>query len=151
MTFPSFLKFSLLYVQPGAAEISQLPSTRFVSNKDLTRRTIVFALIGAVLLLGSCATKHRQEEALRNTLKLFRAVLSSFVLDHNRGPDSLQELVSAGYLKQLPVDPMTGRRDTWITVVQPRDLKNPNSGTEVVELHSGSPRIGSNGLPYSSW
>ena len=151
MTFSSFLKLSLLYVRPAAAEISQVPSTRFISNKDLTRRTIVLALVGAILLLGGCATKHRQEDALRNTLKLFRAVMNNFALDHNRGPESLQELVSAGYLEQLPVDPMTGRRDTWITVVEPRDLKNPNSGTEVVALHSGSTRIGSNGLPYSSW
>src|SRR5262245_11165947 len=74
----------------------------------------------AILLLfrvmcGIIGCSHRQqlrkEASLREALIVLRSEISQFTLDHQRAPSSLAELVSSGYMKQLPTDPFTGRND----------------------------------------
>jgi general secretion pathway protein G len=43
-----------------------------------------------------------------------RQILDQYTLDHHKHPRSLDDLVAGGYLKQVPSDPMTGRRETWV-------------------------------------
>jgi general secretion pathway protein G len=80
-----------------------------------------------------------------------RSVIDQFTLDKQRAPQSLQELVEAGYLRELPKDPITDSSDTW-QVVQEDVLQSiDQSQPGITDVHSGAPGGGSDGRPYSEW
>jgi competence protein ComGC len=84
-----------------------------------------------------------KEAALRRTLFTLRSQISQYTLDKQKAPQSLNDLVEAGYIKSIPIDPMTGRNDTW-TVEQ-----DATSG--IINVHSGSEAASSDGSRYNTW
>ena len=119
---------------------------------------IVVSIIG---ILAAIAVPNYQwgiirakEAVLRETLYNMRTVLDQYRADQGKYPDSLQELVDKKYLRDIPVDPFTKSRETWV-VVPPIDPGN--TGTEekgqgaVYDVHSGSDLVGSNNTPYNEW
>ncbi len=119
---------------------------------------IVVSIIG---ILAAIAIPNYQwgiikanEAVLREDLYNFRDVLDQFYADQGKYPEALAELVEKKYLRDIPKDPFTKSKDTWV-VLPPI---NPGStGTETVgggnvyDVHSGSDKIGSNGVPYNEW
>jgi general secretion pathway protein G len=94
-----------------------------------------------------------RESVLRQDLFTLRQVIDQYTLDKQKAPQSLDDLVSAGYMKQLPMDPFTGKNDTW-AVVQEEDTIADPSQTEaggISDVHSGSSQTSSDGSAYSSW
>ncbi len=85
-----------------------------------------------------------REAALRQDLFTMRDVLDQHRADKGAYPESLEELVSAGYLRALPVDPFTRSPSTWQEIIEPTE-----SG--VFDVFSGSDLVGSNGVPYNQW
>ncbi len=77
---------------------------------------IGFALLAAATFLPCYATSPRETRTriLQEDLFTMRQILDQYTLDHHRHPRSLDDLVAAGYVRQMPVDPMTGRNDTWV-------------------------------------
>ena len=77
---------------------------------------IALVLLAAGLFLPSYVTSPRQarERVLRQDLRMMNAVTTQYTLDKQKPPHSLDDLVVAGYLKEVPIDPMTGRKDTWV-------------------------------------
>jgi general secretion pathway protein G len=98
--------------------------------------TILCSNVGCVR-----SQQSRKEAILQGELVVLRREFGQFALDHQQPPTSLSELVSGGYLKQIPTDPFTGTDDTW---------RIEKSG-EHCEVYSGSDVISSKGTPYSSW
>jgi general secretion pathway protein G len=108
------------------------------------RRKIATVLIlAAIVGSRACAQRrlHQKEARLRETLLVLRMEIRQFTLDKQQPPMSLSELVTSGYMKEIPVDPFTGKNDSW---------KMKKIGVSV-EIHSGSDAIASNGSAYSSW
>lgn len=85
-----------------------------------------------------------REAALRQDLFTMRDVLDQHRADKGTYPESLEELVSTGYLRALPVDPFTRSASTWQEIIEPTE-----SG--VFDVYSGSDLVGSNGVPYNQW
>lgn len=110
---------------------------------NMSRAFAFLLILTVVSVVSSCSPKQRlrDEESLREALVVLRGETSQFMLDHQRAPVSLDELVSSGYMKQIPTDPFTGRNDTW---------RIEKSG-ENFEVHSGSDAVSSGGTRYSSW
>ena len=95
---------------------------------------------------------HARESVLRQNLFTLRTLISQYTLDKQKAPQSLEDLVSAQYLKQIPVDPMTGTAN-W-TVDQAQDtMSSPDQQDEggIDDVHSASAQVGSNGTAYSTW
>jgi general secretion pathway protein G len=92
-----------------------------------------------------------REAALKEDLHVMRNAIDSYTMDKNKAPQSLDDLVQAGYLKTIPEDPMTHSTDTWVTASDDTyaDLDQTEPG--ITDVHSGSDETGSNGQPYSSW
>ena len=80
---------------------------------------------------------------LSDDLATMRTAINQYAVDKNHRPRSLDDLFAAGYLKSLPKDPLTGSNATWV-------IERDQNG-DIVGIHSGSKRIGSNEKPYSSW
>ncbi|HYP53778.1 MAG TPA: hypothetical protein VEQ42_09585 [Pyrinomonadaceae bacterium] len=88
-----------------------------------------------------------REAVLRDNLFQMRKMLDQYAADKQKLPQSLEDLVSAGYLKDIPVDPMTDARD-WVLVTG----EDPNSGdgdSGLVNICSASQDQSSDGTAYS--
>lgn len=112
----------------------------------LIEMLVVLAVIG--LLLSIVAPSYRghvdraRDLALKQDLKTVRDSIDKFHADRGRDPIELAELVTAHYLRELPVDPVTDSPTTWVPV-------KVDGG--VHDLHSGAPGNGADGTAYASW
>jgi len=92
---------------------------------------------------------HTREAVLRDDLFKMRSLLDQYAADKNKLPQSLDDLITGGYMRELPQDPFTGQKD-W--VVTSGDDPNSTSGEQgVTDIHSASGDISSEGTPYSEW
>ena len=78
---------------------------------------IVAILVSIAVPIYNRSITRAKESVLRNNLFTMRTVIDEYTYDKQKAPQSLQDLVSDGYLRQIPVDPMTGSADTWKTII----------------------------------
>ncbi len=91
-----------------------------------------------------------REGVLKNNLAIMRERLDQFRADRNKYPNSLQELVDGGYLRELPEDPTTGSSE-WEEVYSDYDPNEPDAEPGIFDVRSQSGEIGTDGRPYSEW
>jgi general secretion pathway protein G len=93
-----------------------------------------------------------RETVLNDDLFTMRKLIDQYTLDKNQPPESLDDLVQAGYLRGgLPVDPFTGSNQTWQVDIEEVPLSPEQTVPGVVDVHSGSTAESLEGTPYSSW
>lgn len=121
----------------------------------LVELMIVMTIIG---ILASIAipsyirsVQKAKEAVLREDLHTLRTSIDSYTVDKEKAPQSLDDLVQAGYLKAIPNDPMTSRNDTWITSQSDTmtDINETQGGMD--DVHSGSEGLASDGTTYNTW
>lgn len=98
------------------------------------------------------ALRHAREAVLKEDLQTMRGAIDSYTMDKQKGPQSLDDLVQEGYLREIPEDPMTHAKDTWVTDTSDAmySLDQTDSGG-ISDVHSGAQDMGSDDQPYSSW
>ncbi|MGQ5522316.1 type II secretion system protein [Chitinimonas sp. PSY-7] len=87
-----------------------------------------------------------RETVLRDDLTTMRRVIDQFHGDRGRYPQSLEELVELRYLREIPIDPVTERRDSWRVIAPGADAKG-----NVADVKSGAPGKASDGTSYGDW
>ncbi|MBC2733215.1 MAG: prepilin-type N-terminal cleavage/methylation domain-containing protein [Desulfobacteraceae bacterium] len=87
-----------------------------------------------------------KETNLRRSLFIMRDTIDQYFADHGRYPGSLQDLETEKYIRQTPMDPLTGRSDTWVTI-PPEGFAEGN----IYDVHSGSNKVSLDGTPYNEW
>lgn len=114
--------------------------------------SLLLILISIAIPIYIQAIVRAKESVLRQDLFTMRQVIDQYTLDKQKAPQSLDDLVSAGYMRQIPVDPFTGKSDTW-RPVQEDVVEDPSVTGEpgITDVHSGSNQTGSDGTAYSSW
>ena len=121
----------------------------------LVELMIVMLIIGILAAIAipkfTAAVKSAREAALKEDLHVMRTAIQSYTMDKDKAPQSLDDLVQSGYLRAIPVDPMTRSRSTWVTDSSDTYSSIDQSQTGITDVHSGSDETGSNGKPYSSW
>ena len=121
------------------------------------RLWLVFAVTIIAILMAVAISRYRsvvrqtKEIVLKDDLLEIRRVINEYIQDKQTVPQSLQDLVQAGYFRQLPIDPMTNSNSTWKPVVGTMVIFPGKMGRGITDLHSGSSSISSNGTAYSSW
>ena len=91
--------------------------------------------------------EHAKEATLKQDLSVMRDAIDKFHGDKGRYPDQLDELVSARYIRTIPVDPITESASTW-RVVPPTDTEAKGA---VYDIKSGADGNSADGTPYSDW
>lgn len=161
----------------GFSRAGTVPSGRWSQcHRGFTLIELLVVLAILALLLTIATPKYIQhierarEATLRSTLKVMRESIDKFSGDQGRFPLSLDELVSRDYLKAVPLDPITEKRDTWVVMTE-SELRaaarnaNGSSGESAADasstsrtpapgvagVHSGAPGNGSDGTPYQDW
>jgi len=92
---------------------------------------------------------HTRESVLRDDLFKMRSLLDQFAADKGRLPQSLEELVSEGYIRDIPLDPFTGEKDWAVTTGEDSNSMDGQQG--ITDVHSSSAEVSSEGTPYSQW
>lgn len=107
---------------------------------------VVMGIIGLLLALALPryfkSLEHAKDVALAENLKVMRTQIDRFYEDRGRYPQTLQELVDARYLRDVPVDPITESRDGWLTVPP------PDAASGVMDVHSGARGQTRDGIAY---
>jgi len=110
---------------------------------------LILATIGAGRYENSVT--RAKEARLRADLLTMRKEINNYTLDKEAGPQSLDDLVSAGYLREIPTDVMTGTKD-WATSTDELMLSPEQTTSGVSDVHSTSDRVSPfDGTAYSSW
>jgi len=112
---------------------------------------IIAVLMAVAIPIYSRSIARAKESVLKNNLFTLRTVIDEYNYDKQKAPQSLEDLVSDGYLRQVPIDPMTGTADTWKVIME--DATNTVSQTEpgIFDVRSGSDKTSLEGNPYSDW
>lgn len=92
-----------------------------------------------------------RETVLLEDLYQMRRAIDAYFADRVAYPESLEDLVDAKYLRGVPVDPMTGKADTWQTLPPEAPEDGEVAAGGVFDVRSGSDLVGLNGIPYNEW
>ena len=92
-----------------------------------------------------------REAVLRNDLFTLRSSIDQYTLDKQKAPQSLQDLVTAGYIKAIPKDPITNSTDTWVTEQEDSLMAIDQTAPGIVDVHSGSDAESTEGTTYNTW
>jgi general secretion pathway protein G len=112
---------------------------------------IVVILMSIAIPRYQASIQHARETVLREDLFTLRSVIDQYTLDKQKAPQSLQELVDAGYLKQIPRDPITNSRESWVPVSDDSIMSPDQTQPGIMDVHSGSDANSSEGTAYSTW
>jgi general secretion pathway protein G len=115
--------------------------------------SIILILVSVALPAYNQSIVRARESVLKQNLFTLRSVISQYTLDKQKAPQALDDLVSAGYLKQIPDDPMTGKNDTWVPDQEEGTVMSIDEQDQggIIDVHSGSSGVGSDGTPYNTW
>jgi len=121
----------------------------------LVELLIVIALISILAAMGVVqyrnSVQSTKEAVLKTDLFRMRDAIDQYYADKNKYPASLDTLVSDGYMRKIPEDPITKSSDTWQTVAAEADPANPSSEPGIYDVKSGASGTSIEGSAYSDW
>jgi general secretion pathway protein G len=116
---------------------------------------IVITLIAILASIGmpmyQNSVRRSKEAVLKEDLFRMRDVINQFYADKNKWPQSLQDLVTEGYMRAVPEDPITGSAETWVTVPADADPSNTSADPGIEDVKSGAEGTALDGSNYSDW
>jgi general secretion pathway protein G len=113
--------------------------------------TIILILIGMAAQNYSKSVQRSREATMKQDLWVMRQAIDNYTLDKQAAPQSLEDLVQAGYLRKVPTDPMTGAAD-WVPQYDSVVLSPDQSSTGMVDVHSNSTTVSPfEKTPYNEW
>jgi general secretion pathway protein G len=112
--------------------------------------SIILILIGIAAGMYQKSVLHAREAVLRQDLQTMRQAIDNYTLDKQQAPQSLDDLVDAHYLREVPVDPISRQKD-WVTHFGDTVLTPEQTSGGIDDVHSGSEQVGTNGQSYSTW
>jgi general secretion pathway protein G len=138
-------------------------SVRRFARRTKVERSLGFTLLELMIVLSIimiimaiAVPRYNQtivqarESVLRSNLNTLRNVIQQYTLDKQKAPQSLDDLVQAGYLRQIPMDPMTHQTD-WEVVQEDTMLAVDQQDPGITDVHSASSGTGTDGTAYSTW
>jgi general secretion pathway protein G len=112
---------------------------------------IITILVGMAVPIYQKSILRAKESVLRNNLFTMRTQVDEFTYDKQKAPQTLQELVSEGYLRSVPVDPITGSADSWKIIMEDASSTASQAQPGIFDVRSGSPKMSLEGTPYAEW
>jgi len=111
--------------------------------------SIIIILASITLPQYQRTIMHTRETVLKDDLRKMRSLIDQYAADKGRLPQSLDELVSSGYMREVPIDPFTGQKDWAITTGEDPNSSEGQQG--MTDVHSASAEVSTEGTAYSEW
>jgi general secretion pathway protein G len=131
------------------------PLSRREFGFTLVELMIVMAIVSILLAIAvpiyQKSILRAKESVLRNNLFTLRSMIDEYTVDKQHAPQTLDDLVQEGYLRQLPVDPITGNSQSWKLVMEETPAGGDNQPPGIFDVRSGADGKGLDGTPYSDW
>lgn len=136
--------------------VHHIPSgNKFRRGFTIVEMIIVMTIISIILSLAipiyQKSLVRARESVLKNNLFTMRTVIDEYTYDKQKAPQDLRDLVDAGYLRTIPVDPMTGRADTWRVVMEDSLASVNQTEPGIYDVKSGSESKSLEGTGYAEW
>ncbi len=112
---------------------------------------IIAILMSVAIPIYSRSITRAKESVLKNNLFTMRTVIDEYTYDKQKAPQTLNDLVSDGYMRQIPVDPITGTADSWKVIMEDASNTVNQSEPGIFDVRSSSDKISLEGTPYSEW
>ena len=113
--------------------------------------SIILILIAIAVPMYEQSVIRAKESVLRQDLKTMRDQIDNYTMDKEKAPQSLQDLIDAGYMRAIPKDPFTNSADTWQVETSDTLQSLDQTETGITDVHSGASGTGSDGQAYNSW
>ena len=113
--------------------------------------SILVVLAGLSLVQYKNAVTRSREGVLKTDLFNLRDAIDQYYADKGQYPGTLDELVSAGYVRRVPDDPFTMNNTSWQTIPSEPDPSNPTAAPGIYDVKSGSDGTALDGTKYSDW
>jgi general secretion pathway protein G len=113
--------------------------------------SVVMILMSIAIPKYTRAVQTARENVLRQNLYHLRQAIDMYTQDKQKAPQSLEDLVSGGYFRELPRDPITGSNTTWQPVTEDVLTSIDQQEPGISDVHSGAQGNGLDGTPYSEW
>jgi general secretion pathway protein G len=145
----------LRVIRERVAKGRSVRAGRGESGFTLVELMIVMLIIGVLAAIAIpsyvSSLRNAKEAVLKEDLHVLRQQIDAYTNDKEKAPQSLDDLVQAGYLKEIPMDPMTHSNTTWVTSTDDSIQSLDQTESGITDVHSGSSEPGSDGRPYSEW
>ena len=113
--------------------------------------TIVTVIMAMAVPMYQKAIVRAKESVLKNNLFTLRTLIDEYTFDKAKAPQTLEDLVREGYLRQVPVDPMTGNNQSWRTIMEDAMASVNQMEPGIFDVRSGSDQGSLEGTRYSEW
>ena len=113
--------------------------------------TIIVIIITMAVPIYNNTIIRSKESVLKNNLFTLRTVIDNYTMDKQKAPQTLQDLVTDGYLRDVPVDPITNSNQTWRIIMEDATQSVNQTEPGIFDVRSGSDKISKDGTPYSEW
>ena len=129
----------------------------FLSRRGFTLIELMVVLTIITILVAMAVPYYQKsiirakESLLKNNLFTMRTVIDEYTYDKQKAPQTLQDLVSEGYLRSVPVDPMTGSDNSWKLIMEDANSSVNQNEPGIFDVRSGSDKSSLEGSAYSEW
>ncbi len=112
---------------------------------------IIVTLIAIAVPQYQKSIMRSKESVLKSNLFTMRQMIDEYSFDKQKAPQTLQDLVSDGYLREIPIDPIAGNNTTWKIVMEDPQQSVSQNEPGIWDVKSGSDKTSLDGTAYADW
>jgi general secretion pathway protein G len=132
--------------------LQRLPSRKGYTLIELIIvMAIISVLVSVAVPIYQKSLLRTKESLLKNNLFTLRTVIDEYTFDKKKAPQTLEDLVNDGYLRAVPIDPITGTNQSWRLIMEDSVSMVDQTEPGIFDVRSGSDLKSLEGTPYSEW
>ena len=112
---------------------------------------IITTIISVAVPMYQKSILRAKESVLHSNLYTLRQLIDEYTYDKQKAPQTLEDLVKEGYLRQIPIDTITGQSSTWKLIMEDASGSASSNEPGLFDVRSGSDKTSLEGTPYSEW